>query len=525
MNEDGTERFRQNPEFYVFFSLSEFQFPHFSFTQTPISPPSCPANGCARSLPQKANAYNNNNMKNRRDFLKSTVLGAGALSLTPCFQALGATTPSNAFPKRFVFIRKSNGERPNELALPTFSEKDKALDAKRQSLEVALDRHELPTYLRALDKHKANLCILQGLSCMMSENGHFSYSSVMGAYKSNRNSLSGIKRATIDFEMAKLFPSPFGHVELSLTGNYTSYRTGIVSGYSASGPHQRNYCYADPQTAYNELFKSVTNPGAVDSDNTMLSFLQNEESFKAGILQGYEKLKLSNHVTSIEAIRARNLKLSKMSGSIAKHLPQLGKIHADGGPTASSPEKQEAMTDILIAALITGLTKVVTFTIDELSTPVRGLPGNEKDQISIHAVGHNESYSGVPADKIRENIRTGQIQQVARIVERLKAEPEGKGSMFDNTVIMYFPEGGESHHGLGSEAPFVILAGNNCKLNMMGRYIRLPYHATVGHKTIGNWFTTLLNAHGNPIKHYGDLDLEMSRLKLDQSGAIKQLMV
>jgi hypothetical protein len=464
-------------------------------------------------------------MKSRRDFLKSTVLGTGALSLTPYLSAFGAVAPGSGFPKRFVFIRKSNGERPLELALPTFSAKDKALDEKKQPLEVDLRSHELPVWLRALDKHKANLSILQGLSCMMSENGHYSYSSVMGAYKSNRNSLSGIKRATIDFELAKLFPSPFGHVELSLTGDYTKYRTGIVSGYSASGPHQRNYCYADPQTAFNELFRAVTNPGAVDSDNAMLNFLESEESFKERILQGYEKQKLSSHISSIESIQARNLKLSKMAGSIAKHLPQLGKVHANGGPTASSPEKQEAMTDILIAALITGLTNVVTYTIDELSTPVRGLPGNEADRISIHAIGHNESYSGVPADKIRENIRIGHMQQVARIVERLKAEPEGKGTMFDNTMIMYFPEGGETHHGHGTEAPFVIMAGNNCKLDMAGRYIRLPYHATEGHKTIGNWFTTLLNAHGNPIKHYGDFDLEMSRKKLDQAGAIGRFMV
>jgi hypothetical protein len=41
---------------------------------------------------------------------------------------------------------------------------------------------------------------------------------------------------------------------------------------------------------------------------------------------------------------------------------------------------------------------------------------------------------------------------------------------------------------------------------------------------LGNWYTTLLNAHGNPIKHYGDLDLEMSRKKFDQLGSIKQLM-
>lgn len=463
-------------------------------------------------------------MKTRRDFLRSTVLGAGALSLTPCFNAFGAAAPAAGSPKRFVFIRKSNGERPNEVALPTLTAKDKALEDKKEAFEVDLNNHELPPYLRALDKHKANLSIVQGLSCMMSENGHYSYSSVMGAYKSNRNSLSGIKRATIDFELAKLFPSPFGHVELSLTGDYNTYRTGIVSGYSASGPHQRNYCYADPQTAYNELFRAVTNPSAVDSDNAMLRFLENEESFKERILRGYEKQKLSSHIISIEAIQARNLKLAKMAGEIAKHLPQIAKVHANGGPTASYPEKQQAMTDILIAALITGLTNVVTYTIDELSTPVRGLPGNETDRISIHSIGHNESYSGVPADKIRENIRIVQIQQVAKIVEALKATPEGNGTMFDNTMIMYFPEGGETHHGWGYEAPFVILAGDNCNLNMAGRYIRLPYHGTEGHKTIGNWYTTLLNAHGNPIKHYGDLDLEMSRKKLDQLGAIKPFL-
>ena len=459
-------------------------------------------------------------MKNRRDFLKTTALGAGALSLMPCFNLFGAAAPSSGFPKRFVFIRKSNGERPNEVALPSFSDKDKAADAKKEALEVALDRHELPLYLQGLEKHKANMCILQGLSCMMSENGHFSYSSVMGAYKSNRNSLSGIKRATIDFELAKLFPSPFGHVELSLAGK----ATGIVSGFSASGPHQRNYCYADPMTAYNALFRCVADPSAVRADNAMFKYLESDESFKANILQGYEKLKLSNHVDSIEAIQARNLKLSKMAGSITKHLPKIDKVHENGGPTATTPQKYEAMTEILIAALITGLTNVVTYTLDDLHTPMKGLPGNEADNVSIHELGHNGGYSGLPAHQIRENIRILNMKQVARIVERLKAEPEGNGMMFDNTMIMYFPENGEGHHSSGTEAPFVILAGDKCNLNLAGRYIRLPYHGTEGHKTLGNWYTTLLNAHGNPIKHYGDLDLTMSRLKLDQAGPIKQFM-
>ena len=116
------------------------------------------------------------------------------------------------------------------------------------------------------------------------------------------------------------------------------------------------------------------------------------------------------------------------------------------------------------------------------------------------------------------------MELVDRLVAELTASPEGGGSMFDNTMILYFPENGEGHHSRGTEAPFIILAGDHCKLDIAGRYIRLPYHGEEGHKTLGNWYTTLLNAYGNPIEHYGDLDLEMSRKKLDQTGAIKRLM-
>jgi hypothetical protein len=364
------------------------------------------------------------------------------------------------------------------------------------------------------------MTILQGLSAKMSENVHYSFSSVMGCFKSNRNTLSAIKRATIDFELAKLFPSPFGHVELSFAGG----RVGIVDGYSAPAPQTRNYCYADPDTARSELFKSVLNPDAVNSDNDMLSFLQSREGLKASGIRGHEKKRQETHLQSIEAIRERNKKLIAVSGSLATHLPDLAPVHADGGPNASTPEKQAAMTDVLIAALKAGLTNVVTYTIDDLGTPVTGLPGNETDRVGIHPLGHDEAFGGVPAWKTREQIRISHMNQINTIITKLKQVPEGKGTMFDNTMIMYFPENGETHHGIGSESPFLIMAGANCKLNMAGRYVRLPFLGNPGHKTIGNWYTTLLNAHGNPIEHYGDLDLEMARKKLPQTGPIRQFM-
>ena len=74
-------------------------------------------------------------------------------------------------------------------------------------------------------------------------------------------------------------------------------------------------------------------------------------------------------------------------------------------------------------------------------------------------------------------------------------------------------------------APHCLIHRSNVLLHdIAGRYIRLPFHVTEGHKTLSNWYTTILNAYGNPIKHYGDLDVKMSRKKMDQLGNIKQLM-
>jgi len=185
---------------------------------------------------------------NRRQFMQATAIGAGALVMPhalgqPLNQAMAAAGEMG--PRRFVFIRKSSGIRPLETALVNFSDKHKKMDEKKEALEVDLDSHELPLWLRGLDEYKANMTILQGLSAKMSENIHWSFSSVMGCFKSQRNTLSAIKRTTIDYELAKLFPSPFGHVELSFAEN----RTGIVDGYSAPAPYTRNYCYAATETA------------------------------------------------------------------------------------------------------------------------------------------------------------------------------------------------------------------------------------------------------------------------------------
>lgn len=463
-------------------------------------------------------------MTTRRSFLKNSVVGAGAFVLTP-FNFGQTNVTAAGIPHRFIFIRKSNGNLPEQFALPTFSQSEQKKHDEKQAFEVDLDKHELPDWLKDLTPYKNRMTILNGISCEMSEGGHWSYSSPLGCFKSGKNSIGAIKRATVDFELAYLNPSPFTHVELALRGNGSSFKSGIISGFSAPGPHQRNYCYADPMTAYNELFKSVLNPGAVKSENLKLALIKEQESRKLNKLKGSEYTKISNYINSVNAIIERNNKVVKQNELIKKYIPSLANVHNNGGPAATTIEKQEGMTDILIATLQSGLSNVILYTIDELTTPITGLSGHESEEVDIHAVGHEVGYSGVSAKEMRNKIKKSHMLQIKKIIERLESTPEGNGNMFDNTTIIYMPETGAGHHQPTNEMPMIVMTGKRSKLDIAGRYIRLPFHAAEGHQTLGNWYTTLLNSYGNPIKHYGDLDLTMARKKLPQEGPIRRFMV
>ena len=412
---------------------------------------------------------------------------------------------------------------PTQFGLPSFSAEELKKHKEKEAFEVDLSKHELPDWLKGLDEHKEDMTILHGISMSVSGGGHYSYSGCMGAYKAGRDILSNIKRATVDFELAKLFPSPFGHVEMSLAVPHgRDHRTGIVSGYSAPAAKQRNYCYADPMTAHQELFKSVTNTSEAESDRALLDYLHDKERRQLKGLDGDERLKISDQVDSLQSIRDRNAKVESLGAKIKQHLPNIDPIHANGGANATLPQKQAAFTDVIIGALASGLTNVVTYTIDDLGTDITSLPENTQ-KTSIHQIGHGGQISG--AALMRDAIKTHHMKQIGTLVTRLKSIAEGKGTMFDNTTIIYMPETGAGHHGPDTEAPMVLMTGRNSKLDLAGRYLRLPFYGTEGHKTLSNWYTTLLNAYGNPIEHYGDLDLTMQRNRLKQTGAIDRFLV
>lgn len=470
-------------------------------------------------------------MSQRREFIRNAFLAMGGLALPgmlPRLSAASAVAPAaGGRPMRFIFMHRGNGLFPKVLVPPSFGPKELELEKRNQAYQVDLEGHTLPDWMSPLEAHKQNLTILQGLSGKMCTTGHHSWCSSLGVYKANER-VNSIKWATVDFELARLFPSPMEHIELACFptdgGNARGSLEGIAKGFSARGPQQPNYAFGGPGIAVDEIFKSVSadknDQVRYQLERKVLEFAAGNQAELARHLAGIEYRKVGNYANSIEEIRERDRKIDQMADIVRRHVPKLESKYLSNDMDTYT--RQIGHTEVLLSSLISGLTNVVAFTVDELGHHYTGIPGIEGEKVNMHDIGHGKAVKGVAAEEIRKRTEHHHMELVNRIVTRLKQVPEGDGTMFDNTMIFYFPDSGETHHSHGFEFPFVIVAGSNTRLNLGRRYIRLPYWGTEGHKTLGNFYTTLLNAHGNPIKHFGDFD---PALKGDQSGPIKEFFI
>jgi hypothetical protein len=416
---------------------------------------------------------------------------------------------------------------PHTLAPPTLAGDELEKEKRKESFEVNLQSHDLPEWMGSLSEHKENMTILQGLSGKMCTTGHHTWQSSLGVYKANER-LSSIKWATVDFELAKLFPSSLEHIELACFpsggGNSRGNINGIEKGFSARGPQQPNYAFGSPKVAMQELFKSVSsNKDAqvqYQLERRLLEFAAKNEGAMAEELRGLEKSKVKNYSNSIENIRVRNRKMDAMADIIRRHAPKLdAKYFADDLNTV---DRQIGHAEIALSTLISGMTNVVTLTADELGTIYTGVTDIEKESVNLHDVGHGKPVGQFEALQVREKVRRHHMALIDRLVTRLKSVPEDGGTMFDNTMLLYFPDNGETHHSHGTEWPFIVMSGKNTKLDIAGKYIRLPHYGKKGHKTLGNFYTSLLNAYGNPIEHYGAVDTGLAHI--NQKGAIKQFI-
>jgi hypothetical protein len=464
--------------------------------------------------------------KTRRQFLRGASLGASGLLLQPMlnrFVLEAAGVEQANMPQRFIFVMKSSGIIPERIVPPTLKEK---LAENNTTVNESLADHKLPETMAPLEPFKDQLAIIQGLSGKMCKPGHSSWFGAMGVYKTGGEHNSGvILRATVDAELAKLNPSPFNHVGLALRGKVMGKvnEGTLYPGITAVAPGRELPFQASPDIAYQQLFGSaISNSKSAQTryemKSNLLDFMVNDIKNLNQSLPAIEREKMGHYLNAFEELQVRRERLGSMTERIKECVPEFSERFSSKRPT----DRQQAHCDLAAAALISGITNMVTLRLDNISTTYDDLGLSERN---VHGIGHRETCNGKTPEQARDVIRLHHMKLLADLANQLRAVPEGDGTLLDNTAIIYMSDSGNEHHGNLDQWPFLVLGGCGNRLKTPGRYIQFAGYGKNGHNTIGNWYTTLLNAYGNPVEHYGNLDLNLQKSGVPQSGPIAELMV
>lgn len=459
----------------------------------------------------------------RRSFVKGLSLGAGLPVLTPILsqlerEAMGATASG---PKRFVFVSVSSGIMPQEVELPSLKDKP-----KDEYLNVSLDKQKLEPAMEPLEPLKHYLSIIQGLSGKMCAGGHTGNYGSLGVWRApGEKGAPPPKRATVDSILSKMYPAAINHLATGLTGGWgTRVTEGVVyPDISAAGPQKTVPFQTSPDIVFEKLFGTVASNDRYSakklaSKKNLLDFMASDVKKIQKALPSQEKAKLDHYLDALEGLQDQDVKIAALRKSLEKNVPEF----TDKYTATETEPRQEAHFDLIAAALISGITNVVTMKIDNSATFYRGLGITEK---SVHGIGHNESSNGKTGFECRDVIRRHHFEIIAHLANKLKSVPEGDGNMLDNTMIVYISPAGDRHHGKLDSWPMVVVGGCGKKLKIPGRYIQFPGYGQKDHKTLGNWWTSVLNAYGNPVKHYGDFDPGLMKGGFDQDGPIAEIIV
>lgn len=466
----------------------------------------------------------------RRKFLQGISLGGASLAMAPFLRSVQVHAAGNeaALPKRFVFVVKSSGIDRYNLVPGGIENHFKTPGKKADSselIDVPLADRELPEKLEPLAAFKNRMTIIQSLSGEGFSGNHSSGYGALSCHNSEKVAVA----PTIDCLLGQhLSDGPYPMYGMALNGSLfetggkpaDSYCYPNISAYKAGMPVAYQ---ASPRKAFVELFgAAVATPEQLERQLTLngnlMDFLSEDVRRVGKKLSGDDKERFALYMDSFESLRNIEKKKAALTDRIRLHAPKLDECYDSLTPT----DRIHAQFEIGTAALIAGLTNVVTLRPDTLNVQYSGLGLNG---VSVHAIGHmqeNRAPNGWSGLQARMEIEKFQLNYIAEMAKKLERIPEGNGNMLDNTLIVYMSCMGGGHHGPVSDWPFVLIGGMADKLKM-GRYIEYPKYREEGHRTIANLYLSLMHAAGMEAPEtFGQPDANLK--DLDLAGPLAELM-
>jgi hypothetical protein len=215
----------------------------------------------------------------------------------------------------------------------------------------------------------------------------------------------------------------------------------------------------------------------------------NEDAKRLRIrLGGPDRTKVDQY---LDAVRDVERRIQRAEAQGDRDLPTL---EGPGGAPASFSEYYKLMTDLMVLAWQTDMTRVGTFQV-----------GHEMSLRAYPELGFGDSHHSVThhhgdQDKIAKviQINTYHVKQFGYFLDKLRSTPDGDGSLLDHSMLLYGAALSDANLHLYTDLPLLMVAGgvNGIK---GGQHIRYPLRTPMS-----NLLLTMLDKAGVHADKLGD---------------------
>jgi hypothetical protein len=251
----------------------------------------------------------------------------------------------------------------------------------------------------------------------------------------------------------------------------------------------------NPLTAYNNIF-GVANSGEAQErfnlENELYDLLKKDAQALNQGLPNSEQLKLNPFLEGLTNTADRRRGLLARRETLAKYAPKLNENFTN---PAFETRTWEAHVELALAALKAGVTNVVT-----LAAGTCRVEGSWAG-LGIKTRGHGFGHTDQVENEEWHVLRRFNMELLVRMIKSLEAEPEGKGTMMDNTLIVYTSDCAEGHHGQGYRWPYLLIGNLGGKIRT-GRYLQYPVdpdRMRSSSESLNNILDNLRNTKNNQI--------------------------
>ncbi len=419
-----------------------------------------------------------NTKLNRRNILR----GAGALVALPALESIAFRRFASAAdrapakpPKRMVFLGFGFGVT-QETWFP--------------NREQTGADYDLPEGLKPLLRHKGDFTVVQGCSNQFSNEAH--WGSTFWLTGANRFAVPGQNMSN------SISADQVAARELGQDTRFSSIQLGSSdSSASGHGPglslawDQRGKPVAgldDPVQVFHKLFSADDLPleqrqAAIAENRSVLDAVLTEARRVQRGLTKTDKDKLEEYLQGIRDIETR---LSKDEAWL--EIPKAKSPIDEPEPGLKGREEIEVMYDLIVAALQTDSTRVMTYRM-----PGQALLQSMGVTLSAHNVSHYSPGERMQASQARDKTHS---ELLAGLIDKLKATKEADGSSLFDHVALAFGSNISSIHYL-TNCPTVLTGGGaNLKL---GQHLVLPKDTP-----LCNVWLTMLQGLGINTERHGD---------------------